>query len=195
MPDARIPTTYRYDAESKAIHRRRGEGEKLLEDKIVASYDPDTGVITIPNANFMRLYKPEITTFLAENELKMREFVRADLPPDKPLTKSTPPRPKKTPHEGDKTKAVVEWYKTHFPNKFATRYGLLGTYTGKVRIKVPTWEPRPVDKLPEYRGEFVDEKEVQDAIVTIRKTHLSYTPDECLDWEGEEPQYDEDTDN
>jgi hypothetical protein len=136
----------------------------------------------------MRLYKPGIATFLAMNELKTREFVLGDLPPDKPLTKSTPPRPKKTPHEGDKTKSVVDWYHKNFPNKFAARYGVLGTYTGKVRVKVPTWQPRPIDGLPEYRGEFPQEMDVEDVIVATRKTHLTYTPDECLDWDGEEPE-------
>lgn len=200
MADKRIPVTYVYDPKTKELHRKKGgEGEEMIEDKIVALYEPAEGkeTVTFPDLNHVRNFKQEVITFLAENELKVRHFVRADLAPDKPATKLTPPRPKKTKHEGDKTPAIVEYYLKHFPNEFETRYGVIGRYTGPVTILSPVWEDRPVvggktDGIKEYRGVEKLTYEVEDAMVATRTVcgrdgkRLTYLPDECIALEDEE---------
>lgn len=186
--EERIPVTYTYDVTKKEIHRKKGKGDAILEDKVVALYDAETGVVTFPDLHHLRNYKANVITFLAENELPIRSFQRADMDPDKPMSKSIPPRPKKTKHEGDKTEEVVEWYYRHFPNQFATRYGVIGTYSGPVEILEPQWVPRPVDGVLEYRGAAKVRETVKNAIVALRKTHMTYTPEECLEWSEDEPE-------
>lgn len=188
MADDRIPITFSFDPKSKEIRRRKGKSDEIIEDKVVATYDPETQVVIVPGLNFLRLYKQGIITFLAENEMTIRSFQRGDLELDKPSTKAIPPRPKKTKAEGDKTEAVVQWYHDHKPNEFATRYGVLGRYTGPVTVLEPVWRERPVDRLPEYAGEQKVLKEVKNVIVALRKTHLTYTPDECDNWDEEDPE-------
>jgi len=188
MADDRIPTIFTIDPKTNEIHRKRGKGNEQIEDKVIAKYDPESQVVTVPNLNYLRNYKAGIMTFLAENEMLIRSWQRADLEPDKPLGKNIPPRPKKTKHEGDKTPAVVEWYQKYKPNEFATRYGVLGRYTGPATLKIPVWEPRPVDGLKEYRGEQLVARDLVDVIVATRKTHLTYTPDECDECNEEEPE-------
>lgn len=197
MADERIPISYYLDPGKNEIHRKKGEGDKILEDKIVATYNPDTQVVTFPNLAFLKGYKTGVITFLAENELLVKSFQRGDMEADKPAGRSIPPRPKKTKHDGDKTPAVVQWYYDYKPNEFATRYGVLGRYTGPVHLLDPTWEPRPVDKLPEYRGVTHIDRDVVNVLVATRATvgmnggRLTYTPDECTDWDEEEPEENE----
>ncbi len=183
MADERIPINYLFDPVKNEIHRKKGKGDEIIEDKVVATYEPETQTLTFPSANFLRLYKSGVITFLSENEMLVRAFQRGDIAADKPLTKAIPPRPKKTRHEGDKTPAVVEWYHKYRYNEFCTRYGYLGKYTGMTITEQPQWEPRPVDGLPEYRGAPRVEKSVVDAMVATRKTHMTYTPEECVDWD------------
>lgn len=181
MAEQRTLTVYRLDDKTSEIHRRRVNGEDVLEDKVVASYDPEKQILTFPNKNTLRLYKLGVITFLAENELLIKSFQLGDLKADEPISsKKIPPRPKKTPKEGDKTPAVVEWYLKYRFNEFCARYGYRGKYTGRVVSLEPLWEPRPNDKVLEYRGQEKVSQEVRDALVTDRKTHLSFLPEECV---------------
>jgi hypothetical protein len=189
MAEERVKVAYSIDPKNNEIHRKKISGEDLLEDKIVAVYEPDSQTVTFPDQNHLRLYKRGVITFLSEDEKLVKSFQRGDLEPDAPLTKNIPPRPKKNKTDGDKTKAVVEWYHKYKPNEFATRYGVLGTYSGMVSYLEPQWVPRPVDRVPEYRGESRVEKEVTNAIVALRKTHLTYLPEECVDWDEEDPEF------
>lgn len=194
MAEDRILTSYYFVEKSKSIHMKRAKGDEVIEDKLVAHYDPETAKVSFKNKAHTKLYKTPVMTFLAENELSMRSFVREDLPADKPATASTPPRPKKTKHDGDKTPAVVEWYRRYFPNEYITRYGIMGKYTGIVLVLVPNWEPRPVDGTLEYRGESKVEKKVENvdvatrAIVGKNGERLTYTPDECQEWDEDDPE-------
>jgi hypothetical protein len=197
MADERIPITYSYDAGTKAIHRKKGKGDEILEDKVVATYDPDTRDVTFPSLSFLRGFKLGVITFLAENEMPIREFVRADLKADQPLTKNIPPRPKKDRLQGDKTPAVAEWYHRYFPSKFAARYGVIGTYSGPVSYLEPLWEPRPVDGVMEFRGCVRMNNQVDNAMVATRAVagikgdRLTYIPEECIEFDEEEPEIDE----
>lgn len=203
MAEERIPITYSFDPKTKEIRRKKGKGDEIIEDKVVASYDPETQTVTYPSTNYRRLYKVGIITFLAENEMQIRSYAQEDLPADPPLTKAIPPRPKKNRHEGDKTPAVAQWYYNHKPSEFKVRYGYLGMYTGPVAILEPQWVPRPVDRALEYRGVVRVERDVANVIVAERSVcglapdgksegqRLTYIPDECLNWDGEDPETEE----
>ena len=192
MADKRVPVSF--ELVGNEIHRRKGEGDKIIEDKVVALYDADTKIVTFPTLHHIQNFKEGVITFLADNEFAVRDFVRADLPPDPKKGKAIPDRPKKDPLLGDKTPAVVQWYYDHKPNAFAARYGVIGRYTGKVIILEPQWVERNVDKLPEYRGAAKVELDVVNVLVATRKTEglnhvrLTYSPDECPEWDGEEPE-------
>lgn len=203
MADDRIPITYVLDPKTGDIHRKRGKGNEEIEDKIVAKYDTATQKLTFPNANYLRNFSVGVTTFLSENELTVRDLERGDLPPDKPLAKNVPPRPKKNKFDGDKTPAVVQWYFDHKPNQFRTRYKVIGTFTGKVSLLEPQWRARPVDGLPEYRGEARVEREVVNAMIATRAVcglapdgksegpRLTYLPEECVGYNEDDSELDE----
>lgn len=177
----RIVSVYTFLPSSKEIRRKRVLGDQLIDEVVAANYDPDKKIVTFATARAVKDYKEAVITFLGENEMTVMSFQRADLDPDKPLNdKSVPPRPKKKNAEGDKTLAVIDWYFKFRPNEFKTRYGYLGTYSGFVRFKQPTWEPRPMDNKPEYRGEVWVEDEVTNVMVTLRKTPMSFLPEECV---------------
>ena len=195
MADERIPVTY--SLEGKDIHRRKGEGDKIIEDKVVATYDGDAKVVTFPSLIFLKNYKTGVTTYLAANEMTVRSFQRADIEPDKPLTKAIPPRPKKLNSLGDKTPEVVQWYFDHRPNEFKARYGVIGKYTGPVRYKAPYWEKRAIDGMKEFRGEQWVETDVVNVIVATRSIDgingkLTYTEGECVNWMGDDTDESED---
>lgn len=189
MADQHIRSDYSIEGKTGDIHRKRVNGAEVIEDKIVAKYDAEKQIVTFPNKWSLRNYKTGVTTFLAENEMIVKSFQLGDMPADKPLTdKSVPPRPKKDPLQGDKTPAVVEWYMRYRWNEFCARYGYLGKFTGRVRFLEPQWRERPGDKQPEFVGQAWIEKDVVDAIVATRKTHLTFTPDECKGWDEEDPE-------
>lgn len=179
---------YSFDPEKKEIHRKKGKDDAILEDLIVASYDPETKIVQFNNLNDVLRFKTGVITFLSENEMDIREFQRKDIRADK-RGKSLPPRPKKNKHEGDKTPLVVEWYHRHKFNEFCTRYGVIEEhYSGPVSYLEPKWEPRPVDGMLEYRGVVRYELNVTDVMIATRAVcdskgdRLTYTPDECPDY-------------
>ena len=182
MADERILVTYTLNATTGDIHRKKGKGDEIYEDIVVAKYNVEKQTVYFKDLLSLRNHKTGVMTFLSENEMLVKSWQREDLEPDQPITKAVPPRPKKNKHEGDKTPAVVEWYFKYKPNEFATRYGVLGVYSGPVIVRTPLWVPRPVDGVLEYRGDPKEEKTVSNAVVALRKTHLTYTPEECVDW-------------
>lgn len=199
MADKRVPVSF--ELVGNEIHRRKGEADKIIEDKVVALYDAETKLVTFPSLYHIKNFKEGVITFLAENELTVRDFVRADMAADPKKGKSIPERPKKDRMLGDKTPAVVQWYFDHKPNAFAARYGVLGRYTGKVTILEPQWVERKIDKLPEYLGASKVEMDVVNVLVATRATEglnhvrLTYTEAECIEWDGEEPDADQETES
>ena len=194
MAEERVLTSYYLDSKKGEIHVKKMSGESVISDKVAAKYDADLQKLVFENANGLRLYKLGVLTFLADNELLVKIFEREDLGPDKPLAKNTPARPKKNKHEGDKTPAVVAWYRKYKPNEFKVRYGIIGVYTGPVLYLEPIWEPRPVDGVLEFRGEGKVKQDVINALVATRAVadeqgnRITYTPDECTDWDEDEPE-------
>jgi hypothetical protein len=196
MPDDRIPVNYTFDPVAKEIHRKKGNKDELIEDRVVAKYDPDTRIVTFKNSLEMRNFKVGVITFLGENEMPIREFKRADLKADKSL-KEVPPRPKKEPNLGDKTPAVVQWYFVYQYNTFCTRYGVIGKFSGTVSYLEPVWLPRPEDHLPEFQGQVKRERQVTDVLVATRAVcgidgkRITYTPDECVGFSEDDQDTDE----
>lgn len=189
MASDKILISYSLDGEKKEIHRMETQGDKILRDKVVAKYDPETQVLRFANQRSLKDHKTGVTSFLAENEYVIKRIQREDLPDDPPISaKNIPARPRKDPFQGDKTPSVVQWYHDHHPNEFATRYGVIGRYTGKVSYLEPVWEAhkdRP--EVPEYRGQRRVEKMVVNVLVATRKTNLTFLPEECVDFDDEVP--------
>lgn len=194
MAEDRILTSYYFDGDKNEVHVKKISGDTIVSDKVAAKYDPEAQKLVFANQNGLRLYKVGVLTFLAEQEMLVKIFERADLGPDKPLEKTVPGRPKKNKAEGDKTPAVVDWYRRYKPNEFKVRYGVMGNYSGPVLYLEPIWEPRPVDRVMEFRGEGKVEGNVSNVLVATRAVcgingeRLTYTPDECLNWDEDEPE-------
>lgn len=181
------------ELKGEEIHRLRIDGETVIEDKVVATYKGDTHVLTFANIGMVRHYKEGVLTFLAEMDLEVRHFRRADIPVDPVLVPaSAPKRPKFDLRKGDLTEEVVEWYQKYRPNEFATRYGQLFqtvegkrvpvTFTGQVKRKRSLYE-KNVNGDMEFKGHYTETVEVKQVIVTTRATHLSYTPEECQNFD------------
>lgn len=180
MANDKIAITYELVGDD--IHKRQGES-----DKVVAKYIASTKTLTFPNSATQRWNSDGVNAFLATNELLVQNILRDDLPKDPPTTKAIPPRPKKG-ADGDKTVEVVDWYYQYKPNQFKARYKVIGTYTGKVRLIESIYIARPGDGILEYRGERKIEKQVNNVILAERKTHLTYTPSECIEWHEDDDQ-------
>lgn len=185
MANDRIVIHHIIDHETKQITRQEIQGDKIVNTKVVAKFDVETGVLLYPNLRGLKENSEGVMAFISTNEWVVRAMQREDMKPDKAVTdKSVPPRPRKNKHEGDKTPEVVQWYFDQRPNEFATRYKVVGRYSGKVSFRDPVWEAhkdRP--EVPEYQGTRLIEKVVKNAIVALRKTNLTFTPDECVDFD------------
>lgn len=194
MAADKILISYSLNPDTKEIERMETQGDKILRQKVVAKYDAEAQSLKFENQRAVRDHKVGVVAFLADNEMIVKRIQREDLKEDPPLSaKGIPPRPRKNPMEGDKTPAVVQWYHDFHPNEFATRYGVIGRYTGKVSYLEPVWEPhkdRP--EVPEYLGQGRVEKMVTNVLVATRKTNLTFLPEECVDFDEEVPDNTED---
>lgn len=86
---------------------------------------------------------------------------------DKPdvVAAEIPPCPKPTMQAGDKTPAVVEWYRKYKPAEYRARYGIIGPGTvTKTRTEL------------NERGEKVKVPFTVDATIAHRKMHLTELP-------------------
>ena len=192
----------KFELHGGEIHRLRIDGEAVTEDKIVAHYDAGTKAIKFANVGMIRHYKDAVTAFLAEQDFDIRRYGREDVPADPAVVAPSAPKRPKADQRGDLTPAVVEWFQKYRPNEFATRYGQLFVgdgadrvpyrFTGQVKRQRTLWEKNINGDL-EFKGNYVetvvnpDESAgerifptVTDVIVTLRSTHLSYRPEECV---------------
>jgi len=169
--------SYRLDANGE-IHRIEGE-----QDLVVARYDAKTQAVFFKKVD-LRKFKKEVITFMAEDEIKYKSMQREDMPAD-PVSDSIPKRPKMDKLMGDKTPAVVDWYRQYKPNEFLTRYGVYDQrYTGPVKEIVNDYIVNSAGK-EEFRGTIAKPSSVVDALVAERKTHVTFTPEECLNWDDQ----------
>lgn len=151
----------------------------VTEDGKVMRTDKDGAlhVATLSSAGVLELipenakFRPAVVRFLNEQA----EIEGTGVPPiksiilagDKPdADKNIPPCPKPTMRDGDKTPAVVEWYRKYKPSEYKARYGIIGE--GKV-MKEKTRiddEGKPVKTMVEI-----------DALLAERKIHLTERPE------------------
>lgn len=98
---------------------------------------------------------------------------------DKPdPVKDIPPCPKKTMRDGDKTPAVVEWYKKYKPNEYKARYGIIGPGTVPKEKFVTDEEGKPKKVVVQV-----------EAILADRKIHTTEKPEarQNSEYADEEP--------
>lgn len=75
-------------------------------------------------------FRPAVVRWLNENDMPPARIIREsdDTPTPKAAAPARviPPMPKKNPRLGDKTPAVVDWYKRYKPEEYRARYGIIG---------------------------------------------------------------------
>jgi hypothetical protein len=105
-------------------------------------------------------FRPAVVRFLNAKEVAYDSIILEGDTPDKPVA-NIPPCPKPLMQFGDKTPAIVEWYRKYKPAEFKARYGIRGPGT-VTKTSVQMTEDGP-KKVP-----------VQvDALIAERKTHLT----------------------
>jgi hypothetical protein len=127
----------------------------------VARYDAERrAVFLVPQ---WAKFRPAVIRFLNENNVGIDRVLFDGDAPDKPKAGvEIPPRPKMDLRYGDKTPAVVEWFKRYYPNEYKARYGIRGEGTvTKFRVEL------------NERGEKVRVPYQVDAVIADRKTHLT----------------------
>jgi hypothetical protein len=85
-----------------------------------------------------------------------------------------PKCPLKNKRDGDKTEAVVEWYRKYHPEEFKRRYGIDGPGTVTKYKKVPYVDPKTRTITP---GRYTTEPFQEAALLSKRKIHLTEKPD------------------
>ena len=90
----------------------------------IALYDSDSGIVEMV-PEFMN-YRAKVSQWLSEENLKFKEYaeIGTDFNIRGDKSNSIPPRPKKNPRLGTKTRAVVEWYAKYHPDVFRSKYGV-----------------------------------------------------------------------
>jgi len=176
------------------IIRKELFGEEMINEEKVARYDALKQILFFKNQDLLLKYKIGATTFLAAESKSIRSFQREDMKIDE-TGKNVPRRPAIDPNQGYKTPAVVEWMFRYEFNHFCARYGVfLGAdkkpilYTGKVSYMAPVWRERPGDQEKEFCGQVRKEEFKTDVMVSVSKTHLTFIPEECLNWNPDDPQ-------
>jgi hypothetical protein len=152
MPDIR----YEMDAKGQIT---RTDKDSTLH---VATYHADTKALLFTEEKALKFRVPVIR-FLNENGLKKESEGMEGAPVDKPA-KDIPKRPKMDLALGDKTPAVVEWYRKYKPEEYKVRYGIRGpgTVTKIVRYEQ---DQKTGKKRPVY--------ETVEATIATRKIHTT----------------------
>jgi hypothetical protein len=139
------------------------DGQVIRTDK-----DGAVHVATLKEGNVLVLLeaweklRPAIVRHLNANGKTPTAIYREGDEPEAKAKREIPPMPPKDWLMGDKTPAVVEWYRKYKPEEYRARYGILGNGTvTKYR------------KVPNARGELTTEAYETDAVISRRKTHLT----------------------
>lgn len=109
-------------------------------------------------------FRPAVVRHLNSLEVPIDSVI---LEGDTPDTKKAgePPCPKPTMRDGDKTPAVVDWFKKYRPAEYRARYGIIGPGTvTKTRIEL------------DEKGQKIKVPYEVDAIIAHRKTHHTELP-------------------
>jgi hypothetical protein len=133
----------------------------------VANYDRKTKTVAFISDETLK-FRPPTIAFLNRKDIEVDHIVLKDVGADKVDEATIPPMPKKSMMHGDKTPAVVEWYRKYKPKEYAARYGVQGPGSVTKYRKVEN------EKKP---GTFTTEPYEQEAIISTRKTHLTEKPE------------------
>jgi hypothetical protein len=126
---------------------------------VVAIYDAKTKVLEIVEE--FASYRSAVVRWMNANETAIQSIIMQGDKVDS--SKGViPPCPKPTMSAGDKTPAIVEWFRKYKPAEYRARYGVKGPGTvTKFRIEL------------NERGEKVKVPYTVDATIAERKTHLT----------------------
>lgn len=139
-------------------------GEITRTDKdstiVIGRYDRTTKIVRIVPE--WSKFRPAMIRFLNAEDVKIESILLEGDKPDAVPDAGIPPKPKKTIEAGDKTPALVEWYRKHKPAEYKARYGIRGD--GVVtKYRTETNE----------KGEKVKVPFEVEATLADRKTHLT----------------------
>jgi hypothetical protein len=148
------------------------EGKVIRTDKDgslhVANYKDGVLALIPDQAKF----RPAVVRWINEQAAivgspipSLKAVIIAGDKPDK-ATADIPPCPKKTMRDGDKTPAVVEWYKKYKPAEYKARYGIRGDGTVTKEQMTTDEEGKPKKILVKVAATIAD-----------RKTHLTEKPE------------------
>lgn len=133
----------------------------------VADYDGKTKTLAFISEETLK-FRPPTVGFLNRKDLDIAHIILKEVGADRVDEANIPPMPKKSMVHGDKTPAVVEWYRKYKPKEYAARYGVQGPGTVTKYRRVEN------EKKP---GTFITEPYEQEAIISTRKTHLTEKPE------------------
>jgi hypothetical protein len=152
MPDIR------YEMNDKGEITRTDKDSTLH----VATYNAEAKSLLFASEKALRFRVPVIR-FLNDNGLKKDSEGMIGEEADKPQA-NIPKRPKMDLQLGDKTPAVVEWYRKYKPQEYKVRYGIKGPGTVRKIVRYDVNE-KTGKKTPVY-------EEVQ-ATIALRKIHTT----------------------
>lgn len=164
-----LPTLeYKLNPETGDITRTDKDGTI----RIARYFAEEKRVEIVPE--WAKQYRSAAIRFLNTNEIPFESIILEGDQADK-VQGDIPPCPKPTIAAGDKTPAVVEWFRKYKPAEFKARYGIrgMGTVT-KTRIEL------------NEKGEKVKVPFTVDALISDRKTHLTEKTEAA---DGKEGQY------
>jgi hypothetical protein len=130
---------------------------------VIGVYEEKTQTLVFDSEKARRFH-PAAVRFLNEKEKPVKSVALKGAPRDDVNEAEIPKRPKMDPQFGDKTPAVVEWYRRYKPEEYKVRYGIKGPGT-VTKLKGYETDPKTGEKRPIY--------EQVDAIIATRKTHLT----------------------
>lgn len=133
----------------------------------VANYDAKTKTLAFISDETLK-FRPPTVGFLNRSDIDVDHIILKDVGADKVDEAAIPPMPKKSMMHGDKTPAVVEWFKKYKPKEYAARYGVQGPGTVTKYRK---------EENPKKPGTFITVPYEQEAIISTRKTHLTEKPE------------------
>lgn len=133
----------------------------------VANYDAKTKTLAFLSEETLK-FRPPTVGFLNRKDIEIDHIILKEVGADNVDEANIPPKPKKSMVHGDKTPALVEWYRKYYPKEYAARYGVQGPGTVTKYRKVEN------EKKP---GTFITEPYEEDAIISTRKTHLTEKPE------------------
>jgi hypothetical protein len=147
-----------------------GPAKDFSIDNGVISFTDENGTIEVAKYDGKEIAlfedqqdrRPSLVAWMNENKHPYESIVIDGDQPKKPKAANIPPMPKKDMRFGDKTPAVMEWYKKYHPEQYRARYGIVGPGT------VTKYRREENEK-----GEKVSVPYEVDAILARRKTKFT----------------------